>query len=359
MSTQNYSYPSSSDVTLTGTPNGAPIPSTSILVAGENPSGLQEPLQTNAAGDLIVVPAAGSTTDVNLTQVSGVAITEGQKTMAASLPVVIASDQSTLPISAASLPLPTGAATSANQATEITSLSTIATNTTNLVMTETAPGTAAPFALTVQGNAAGIPVPVSLAASTGTSNVNISQYGGTTTTLGIKASAASIPVVIASDQVVPISATALPLPTGASTSANQVTAQTSLSTMITNQGTIITDLGTIITNQTSGSATVGIAGTVIANTPIINVYTTTPITTATYVQLVASTTNTINNLHLFDSSGQAMILGIGASGSEVTTLFVPPGGDTYTLRIPAGSRLAYKALTANAVAGYLLMSFLE
>ena len=34
-----------------------------------------------------------------------------------------------LPVSAASLPLPTGAATSANQSTEITSLSTIATNT--------------------------------------------------------------------------------------------------------------------------------------------------------------------------------------------------------------------------------------
>lgn len=39
----------------------------------------------------------------------------GQATMAASLPVVIASNQSTLPISAASLPLPTGAATYAAQ----------------------------------------------------------------------------------------------------------------------------------------------------------------------------------------------------------------------------------------------------
>ena len=43
----------------------------------------------------------------------------GQKAMAASFPVVIASDQSTLPISAASLPLPTGAATEATLATRL------------------------------------------------------------------------------------------------------------------------------------------------------------------------------------------------------------------------------------------------
>lgn len=43
----------------------------------------------------------------------------GQDTMSDSLPVVIASDQSAVPISAASLPLPTGAGTSANQTTII------------------------------------------------------------------------------------------------------------------------------------------------------------------------------------------------------------------------------------------------
>jgi len=49
----------------------------------------------------------------------------GQKTMALSSPVVIASDQSAIPISAASLPLPTGAATAANQVTELASLASI------------------------------------------------------------------------------------------------------------------------------------------------------------------------------------------------------------------------------------------
>jgi hypothetical protein len=112
-------------------------------------------------------------------------------------------------------------------------------------------------------------------------------------------------------------------------------------------------------NISSGSTSTTITGTVIGNAPIQNVYSSTNITTSAYVQLVASTTNVINTLHIFDSSGQAMILGIGGSGSEVTTLYVPPGGEIYTLHIPAGSRLAYKALTATASSGYLLMSFLE
>lgn len=60
------------------------------------------------------VPASISgTVDVNLKQVGGVATSLGQKAMTASLPVVIASDQSTIAVSAASLPLPSGAATEA------------------------------------------------------------------------------------------------------------------------------------------------------------------------------------------------------------------------------------------------------
>lgn len=51
-------------------------------------------------------------------------ITAGQKTMANSLPVVLPSDQ-TVPVSAAALPLPSGAATSANQSTQNASLSSM------------------------------------------------------------------------------------------------------------------------------------------------------------------------------------------------------------------------------------------
>lgn len=49
----------------------------------------------------------------------------GQAAMVASSPVVIASNQTAVPVSAAALPLPAGASTSANQATEIASLASI------------------------------------------------------------------------------------------------------------------------------------------------------------------------------------------------------------------------------------------
>lgn len=54
----------------------------------------------DAAGNLKTTPGAGgAAAPTNLTQVGGVAVTEGQKAMATSIPVAIASDQSTIPAS--------------------------------------------------------------------------------------------------------------------------------------------------------------------------------------------------------------------------------------------------------------------
>lgn len=62
------------------------------------------------------------------TSIDGKTPTVGQKAMAASSPVVVASDQSAIPISTAALPLPTGASTSANQTSQITQETAIATS---------------------------------------------------------------------------------------------------------------------------------------------------------------------------------------------------------------------------------------
>ena len=70
-----------------------------------------------------VTPSGSLTTAIG--DITGVV---GQNTMANSLPVAIASNQSAVPISASSLPLPTGAATSANQTTTNTSLNNIDTD---------------------------------------------------------------------------------------------------------------------------------------------------------------------------------------------------------------------------------------
>ena len=109
----------------------------------------------------------------------------------------------------------------------------------------------------------------------------------------------------------------------------------------------------------ANSLPVTVASVVSANAPIYNVYSSTNITTSAYTQLVASTTLATTQLRIFDSSGQAMILATGASGSEVIQAYIPPGGDNFPLTIPAGTRVAYKALTGTANSGYLIINFLE
>lgn len=165
---QNYSYPSSSDVTITGIgdPTGQPIPANAVYVAGENPSGDLEGLKTDANGNLLVsLSDSVAEQDVNLNQVSGASITLGLKAAAASLPVILASDQT--------LPLPAGAATSSLQTSGNASLSSLD-----------------------------------------------SKFG----TLGQKTAAGSAPVVLASDQT-------LPLPSGAATAALQTSGNASLSSI--------------------------------------------------------------------------------------------------------------------------------
>lgn len=179
-------------------------PASTASVAGDSPlvvalhPSSPTPSGTNTIG--AVTQASGPWTS-NLTQIGGTAISSNAgAATAGSARVVAAQDTSTIagsapgtagsastnvvtvqgisggvavPVSAASLPLPTSAATAANQ--------------TNV---QSAAGTSASTLVTVQGSASGVAVPVSAAS--------------------------------------------LPLPTGAATAANQSTANTSLATIATN-----------------------------------------------------------------------------------------------------------------------------
>ena len=63
--------------------------------------------------------------NANIRKYGGTVTSLGQKVMASSIPVTFASDASTLPVSVASLPLPAGAATSALQSTQDTSINSL------------------------------------------------------------------------------------------------------------------------------------------------------------------------------------------------------------------------------------------
>ena len=323
---QNYSYPSSSQVTISGIgdPIGIAVPSKAVYVAGKNPSGNLTGLSVDSAGNLLVsLSISSAEVNTNINQVGGVALSLGQKASAASIPVVIASDQSTLPISAASLPLPAGAATSALQTTGNSTLTTI--NTT-LGSPFQAGGAISNTAFGISGS---LP-----AGSNAIGSVSVSNFPATQ----------------------PVSAVSLPLPTGAATSALQTTISGQLPATLGQKASAASLAVVLASDQSSVPTTVG--GKSKSNAPVYNIYSSSPVTTTTYVQLVASTTSATNMIEIFDSSGQSMIIGVGASGSEVVQLYTLPGGNGQVpLAIPAGSRVAIKALTASATAGYLTINF--
>lgn len=96
------------DVAVTNFPATQPISAVSL------------PLPTGAATEATLATRASEATIATLlteAEFEARINTQGQKPMATSTPVVVASDQSTIPISAASLPLPSGAATEATLAT--------------------------------------------------------------------------------------------------------------------------------------------------------------------------------------------------------------------------------------------------
>lgn len=91
-----------------------------------------------------------------------------------------------------------------------------------------------------------------------------------------------------------------------------------------------------------------------------NDYSSTNVTTAAYVQLIASTSDTTNQLFIFDSSGQTLFLAVGAAASEVNKAYIVPGGNgELNLTIPAGSRVSVKAVSASATSGELSITLLK
>lgn len=92
-----------------------------------------------------------------------------------------------------------------------------------------------------------------------------------------------------------------------------------------------------------------------------NDYSSVNLTTTAYVQVAASTSGAISRLYIADTSGSAIILATGGAGSEVDQLYIGPGGSDapYELNIPAGTRVAVKALDVNATSGQLIITALS
>lgn len=334
-------------VSQSGTWNITNVSGTVSLPTGASTAAKQPALGTagTASADVITVQGIASMTAL---KVDGSAVTQ--------------------PVSAASLPLPAGASTSANQATEIASLASIDGKLT------------APLSVAQSGTWT---VQPGNTANTTPWLATINQGGNSATV-----SAAGALKVDGSAVTQPVSAASLPLPTGASTEA----------TLSTLNGKVANDFGAssggVRTASQIGNATgaadfnSGAAGaqtlrTVLAtrhesattpvsvrisdgsafNTPAPkgrayadsarNAYASTNVTTGAWVQIIASTAANINQLHIFDSSGQTIELGTGAAASETRVLIIPPGGfnAVVDLFIASGTRLSLRAISGTASAG--------
>lgn len=90
-------------------------------------------------------------------------------------------------------------------------------------------------------------------------------------------------------------------------------------------------------------------------------YGTTPVTSAAYVTLIASTAAASIQIFIFESGGNPMELATGAAGFETRLFLIPPGGinGPAALAVPAGTRLSVKALSTSNTLGDLLMTILK
>lgn len=134
----------------------------------------------------------------------------GQNTMANSSPVVVASDQSSIPISG-TVTANIGTGNLAGITGSVTVKADTPANQTN--------------ALKVDGSATTQPVSGTVTANAGTGNFTVTQSTASNLKVDLSGTAANATAIKVDNSAVtqPISATALPLPTGAATSANQTT----------------------------------------------------------------------------------------------------------------------------------------
>lgn len=290
-----------------GTP-GAAVPSLAGYMGGTDGTNLRG-LKTDSSGELQVdvlssALPADAATQTTLAALNTKVPANGQGLMAASIPVVIASDQTVIPASqsgtwnvtnvSGTVSLPTGAATSALQTSSEALLTTIDTD-------------------------------------TGAISINTNDIGVDTTSIDTKTVQQT-------------------LNTGAATAALLVTTSTRQEAATTPLAVRLSN-GSAFTTQTAGRSKVD----------LITYDHATPVTTSAYTQIIASTSGTINQLHIFDSSGEGLILATGAAASEVNVAYIPPGGlnAALDLAIPSGTRLSIKALTAATASGNLMITGLN
>jgi hypothetical protein len=317
--------------------------------------------------------------------------TVGQKIMDQSAPVVIASDQSAIHTIVDSSALPAGASTEAKQDAGNASLVSID----GKVATEAKQDTGNTSIASVDAKMS------TLLAQTDGVEVSLSSIDtkvatATGQTTG-NTSLASIDTKITVCNTGAVTVSASALPSGAATEAKQDTGNTSLasldgkitacntgavtvsssvlptgaateSTLAAASAKLPSALGQAIMAQSlsvaisSNQSTIPVSsfstGFSIVHIPVRHVYSSNPVTTSAYLNIVPALSAICQEIEIFDSSGETLVLAIGPSGIESNQIFIFPGGNgRVKLKIPAFSAISIKAVSATASVGEICINF--
>jgi hypothetical protein len=304
---------------------------------------LTNELKTNdssAITELQAIKALDFAEETTLAAMSAKFNSLGQKDMAGSAPVVIASDQAAIPISTISgaITLPTGAATEAKQDTGNTSLSTIA---------------AKDFA-----------TQTTLAALNG-------KFGS----LGQKASSGSAPVVLSNEQATILTAiqTALELIDNTVNGSSQLDVKLADLNGAATEATLAAasaKLPAALGQQnTAGSLSVVIASDHEAKQKYLNVlafyqnkFVVDNVDSTSYLQMIADIGAIAGKkVRIFYAGGEPIYFATGAVASEVNRFMIWPGMDAeIELAIAANARISLKAVNSGAtiISGIIIINIL-
>jgi hypothetical protein len=275
----------------------------------------------------------------------------------------------TQPISAASLPLPTGAATETTVNTLLKPASTLSAVTTLGTITNVVKVDDNGGSLTIDASSLPLPTGASTSSLQTTGNTSLSNIDTKLPALGQALAAASLPVVLTAAQLstltpttgltdaelrasaVPISASALPLPTGASTSALQTTGNTSLSSINTKvpSGLVVTS-GRLQVELPSGAS--GLTDTELRASAVPVSASALPLPTGASTSALQSTIDASINTLLKPANTLAAVTTVGTitnvvhvddnSGSitvDASSLPLPTGASTSALQTTGNTSL--------------------
>jgi hypothetical protein len=320
--------------------------------------------------------AKQDTGNTSLSSIDGKLGTLGQKTMTGSAPVVIASDQSAIPASqsgtwnitnvSGTVSLPTGASTESTLSTLNGKVANDYGVSTGAVRTAAQLGNASGAADFGSGAAGAqtlrtvlstrqesVTTPLAAQLSNGSSAVdyNSGAAGSATlrTVLATRHESVSTPLAAQLSN----GTAALDYGSGsAGTATLRVVPSTRSEAAATPLAVRISDGSSFSIPQPAGRSYAD---------SVRLAYSSTNVTSGAWVQLIASTAATINQLKIFHSCGYGVELGTGAAAAESRKLLIPPGGfdSDVNLAIASGTRISLRALSTTCDTGEIILTGLN